>query len=145
MARLLATRQARARALAFATAVTVVLLAALFASLRNPTPLKSAREAQPSPAQLVQRAAGRQAFERLGCSGCHAIEGFGNPGLPLDGVGSRRTREQLRDYALGTGTAEAELPESIAQMKQRQRDRVTREPETGAALDAVLDLLQASR
>lgn len=67
------TRQSRARWLACATALMVVLLAALFAWLRNlaPPPAAVAVTAERATADPAD---GRAAFARLGCSGCHSAE-----------------------------------------------------------------------
>ncbi len=58
-------------------------------------------------------ARGRQLFFTEGCSGCHSVAGEGNPRGPLDGVASRRNREQLRDFAFGTGSASETLPRRV--------------------------------
>lgn len=143
------TRESRARWLAFATAATVVLLSALFAFLRNVTPLHpprtapaaqapaspdAAAAAAPDPARL---AAGRAAFERLNCAMCHAVAGRGNPSHPLDGVGARLSREALRDFSFGLGTAADTLPGGIVQMKKRASQDVD--------VEALLDYLEQLR
>jgi mono/diheme cytochrome c family protein len=123
------TRQSRARWLAFATALLVVLLAALFAWLRNLTPAPVVPQGL-TDGSVVR---GRAAFTRA-CAGCHAAEGRGNPSLPLDGVGARFDRESLRARAFGTSDR---LPAGIAAMKR-----------TGARdvdAEAVLDYLQQLR
>ena len=81
------TRQSRARLLAFATALLVVLLAALFAWLRNLPPSVDSSGALPSAG--ASASGGRDAFRQAGCTPCHSAEGQGNPNLPLDGVGAR--------------------------------------------------------
>lgn len=109
------TRESLARALAFATAVLVVLLAAVFAVVRNLSP--AAPTPATSPAQeSAAAAAGRAAFVELGCTACHSAEGRGNPALPLDGVGGRLGREELRAAAFGTA---AGLPQGVAEIKRR--------------------------
>jgi len=123
------TRQSRARWLAFATAVLVVLLAALFAWLRNLTPAPVAlNDAADGP---VQR--GRAAFSQA-CAGCHAAEGRGNPAIALDGVGARLDREALRERAFGSSPR---LPAGIAAVKRNGAGAVDAE--------AVLDYLQQLR
>jgi hypothetical protein len=137
-------RESRALWLAVATAAVVVALSALFATLRNP----SGSGAPPSaPAPRVQidavpasgpesagLAAGRAAFERLGCQRCHSLQGQGNPRLPLDGVGTRHDAAALRDWTLGTGLAREELAPSVVRAKQR----AAQDPE----LDRLIDYLQ---
>jgi mono/diheme cytochrome c family protein len=135
------TRQSRARWLAFATAALVVLLAAVFALLRNLYPAQApARPAQPSPvvrAARPQVEAGRAAFERMGCVVCHAAEGRGNPGLPLDGVGGRRSRDELRAAAFGQDRFADSLPSSVVRIKQGRA--------ADSEAEAVLDYLQQLR
>lgn len=122
------TRESRARALAFATALLVVLLAALFAALRNRAP--------PAPVAVphatgVTLDPGRAAFVAKGCSACHAAEGRGNPALPLDGVGARLDRAALRAAAFGTSPR---LPPNVAEIKRARA--------TDPDVDALLDYLQ---
>jgi mono/diheme cytochrome c family protein len=40
--------------------------------------------------------AGKQAFESYGCSSCHSVAGAGNTSAPLDGIGNKRTAEELK-------------------------------------------------
>ena len=81
--------------------------------------------------------AGRSAFERLGCVACHAAEGRGNPGLPLDGIGGRRSRDQLRAAAFGQGGFADGSPGSVVRIKRARAG----DPEA----EAVLDYLQQLR
>lgn len=132
------TRQSRARWLAFATAVLVVLLAALFAWLRNLTPAphlapKSAASVTADP----RTDAGRAAFARAGCTGCHSAEGRGNPSLPLDGVGARLDRERLRAAAFASRELESGLPASVVSAKRAHAN----DPD----VDALLAYLQNLR
>lgn len=125
------TRESRARALAFATALLVVLLAALFAALRNLAPPATAPMPRPGGAALDT---GRAAFVAKGCSACHAAEGRGNPSLPLDGVGARFDREALRAAAFGTSPR---LPPNVVDIKRARAG----DPDA----DALLDYLQQLR
>ncbi|MGB2817359.1 MAG: c-type cytochrome [Burkholderiaceae bacterium] len=135
------TRQSRARWLAFATTVLVVLLAAVFAMVRNFYPARVA--APTSPASPVggtaqqQLDAGRAAFQRMGCVVCHSAERRGNPSLPLDGVGDRRSRDELRAAAFGQGAFAATYPGSVVRIKQAR----VGDPDT----EGVLDYLQQLR
>lgn len=138
------TRESRARWLAFATALLVVALSALFAALRNLTPLPvPARPAPgpvapaPPPTDAARIAAGRAAYARLDCALCHAIAAAGNPSYPLDRVGARRDRQALHDWTTGSGAAQARLGTSVAAIKARAAD----DPD----LDALLDYLQQLR
>jgi mono/diheme cytochrome c family protein len=114
------TRQSRARWLAFATALLVVLLAALFAWLRNLTPPPQVLTVPAAATTADSRnEVGRAAFVRAGCSGCHSAEGRGPPGLPLDGVGARLDREALRAAAFAQGDAALDrFPPGVAERKR---------------------------
>lgn len=41
-------------------------------------------------------ASGKQLFESYGCSSCHSVAGAGNTAAALDGIGSKRTAEELK-------------------------------------------------
>lgn len=135
------TRQSRARWLAFATAALVVLLAAVFALLRNLHPARvpapSAQSSTPVRAAQPQVHAGRAAFERMGCVACHAAEGSGHPGLSLDGIGGRRSRDELRAAAFGQGRFAESHPSGLVRIKQAHAG--------DSDAEAVLDYLQQLR
>jgi hypothetical protein len=135
------TRQSRARWLAFATTVLVVALAAVFAHVRNLYPARSTTAVPPTPAIAGTGQppldAGRAAFQRMGCTMCHSAERRGNPSLPLDGVGSRRSRDELRAAAFGQGAFGATHPSNVVRIKQARSG----DPDS----DAVLDYLQQLR
>jgi len=119
-------RERLAKALAALLTGVVVLMAAFFADRRNeadrPPPAGSRVEegrpvgAPPSDPALVAR--GEEVFLEQACTRCHSAEGTGNPRLPLDGVGSRRSASELRDWATGSGTAREELGRSTARAKE---------------------------
>ncbi|GMV44905.1 MAG: hypothetical protein AMXMBFR66_03030 [Pseudomonadota bacterium] len=88
----------------------------------------------PDPARI---AAGERAYARLGCAICHSIEGRGNPGSPLDGVGARLGRQALYELTTGTGAAGEQLGAGLARRKQR----AVGDPE----LDALIDYLAQLR
>jgi len=125
-------RQTRAKWLALGTAALVALMAAGFAALRNVTAPQIAEQVPAAHSE-----AGRRAFERLGCAMCHSIGGAGNPGLPLDGIGKRLDRAELRAWTTGTGVARERLPAGVARRKASAAD----DPE----LEALLDYLERSR
>lgn len=136
------TRQSRARWLAFATAAVVVLLAAVFAGLRNLYPAHGNHVASPerSPVPIATNTrieAGRAAFQRIGCATCHSAEGRGNPTLPLDGVGGRLDREGLRASAFARSTVADRLPANVVQAKRVHA--------SDADAEALLDFLQYLR
>ena len=56
----------------------------------------AAREAIGTTSGSSPNAAGKQLFESYGCSSCHSVAGFGNTASVLDGVGSKRTVEELK-------------------------------------------------
>jgi mono/diheme cytochrome c family protein len=127
-------RETRAKWLALGTAVLVAAMAAVFAALRN---VSQAPEQAPASAPAPGSEAGRQAFERLNCTMCHSIGGVGSPASPLDGVGTRLDRAQLRAWTTGSGVAAERLPAGIARRKAAARD----DPE----LEALLDYLEQSK
>jgi mono/diheme cytochrome c family protein len=132
------TRQSRARWLAFATTLLVVLLAAAFATVRNLYPARVATPTSPVVGAAQQQVeAGRAAFQRMGCVVCHAAERRGNPSLPLDGIGGRRSRDELRAAAFGQGAFAATQRNSVVRIKQAR----VGDPDT----EAVLDYLQQLR
>lgn len=55
-------------------------------------------------------AVGRRIYEREKCVVCHQIAGKGNSRFPLDGVGRRLTRDQIRRWFTNTVEMEAALP-----------------------------------
>lgn len=117
-------RETRAELLALITALLVVLLAALFAWLRNvQAPAKPPPDAPvaTAPAAIADPGLeeGRRAFERLNCMICHAIAGRGNPARPLDGIGARKEPSAIRAWTIGTGAAREQLPAGTIAMKSR--------------------------
>jgi mono/diheme cytochrome c family protein len=46
----------------------------------------------------AQEAKGAEVFTAQKCSVCHSIAGKGNPKGPLDGVGSKLTADQIREW-----------------------------------------------
>jgi len=56
----------------------------------------AARETASAAAGSSPADAGKQAFESYGCSSCHSVAGAGNTSAPLDGVGNKRSAEQLK-------------------------------------------------
>lgn len=117
-------RERWAKGLALATSVMVLALAAAFALILNRPGDQPAADAVPTtivdaggaaPAAQEQIARGREVFARQDCSGCHSVAGKGSPRSPLDGVGSRRDREELRAWVVADESVQAELsPRAIA-------------------------------
>lgn len=124
-------RQTRAKLLSGVTAVLVAGLAAVFSLVSN-------RPASRVPIDAdADVAAGRAAYERLGCALCHSIGDEGTPGSALDGVGARRDAAALHAWITGAPPASDELPDAIASSKARYAG----EPD----LDALVKYLQTLR
>jgi mono/diheme cytochrome c family protein len=79
-------------------------------------PVSPVPGASPSPEQLAR---GRVVYEEHNCATCHSIADAGNPRNPLDGVGARRTVDEMADWITGTGRAKEALSPGIARRKQR--------------------------
>jgi mono/diheme cytochrome c family protein len=77
-----------------------------------------------------QLEAGRRVYDRERCATCHAIEGRGNRRYPLDGVGSRLSRDDVRKWIV----APQEMQEGV-------RKRSYRLPED--ELEALVDYLMS--
>ncbi len=56
----------------------------------------AARESVSASSGGTPEAIGKQLFESYGCSACHSVAGVGNTSAALDGVGSKKTAEELR-------------------------------------------------
>lgn len=137
-------RDRLARAAASALLAAVVLLAAFFAHRQNrmrPTPVAEA----PAPAStadldtaLVER--GREVYGELYCSRCHGLGGRGNPRSPLDGVGSRLSRPEIRAWVTATEPARAALPGSAVRAKESRASELP-----ASDLDALVEYLASLR
>lgn len=98
--------------------------------------------AEPAPAAAAPAidptgtAAGERAYARLGCAMCHAIGGRGNPGSPLDGVGTRLDLKGLYEWSTGTGAAAEQLGAGLARRKQR----AVGDPDMDALIDYLAQL-----
>ena len=115
-------RELLAKSLAALTALIVVGLAAVFSLVHNaPGPQEVRPEVQePVPQfQSPAVAAGRAAYDRNGCAGCHAIGGQGNPRSPLDGVGQRLAPDAIRDWMVASDRVKPRLSAAVARIKQR--------------------------
>lgn len=139
-------RDLLARVAASGLVATVVLLAAFFAWRQNRPqrePTSTTATTAPEPAgtldpELVER--GARVYDVLSCSRCHALEGPGNPRSPLDGVGARRTRDEIRSWVTATPEVRRALPRSVARTKE------TLAAEIGPGdLDALVEYLASSR
>lgn len=117
-------RKRLAELLAALTALTVVVLAALFSRVQNlPGPAHPVSSVTQVPAPSAtgapgQLAAGRSAYERNGCGGCHSIGGDGNPRSPLDGVGDRLPCDQIADWIVASERIKPRLSAGTVRIKQ---------------------------
>ena len=121
-------REQWTRRIAILTGILVFLLALTFAYIQNP--LKSSdnitNRNQPLPAEQLEPVvldlerieAGRLIYEQQGCARCHSITGNGNHRNSLDGVGTRRTALELRDWIIGADVLKGELPEYASKLKR---------------------------
>lgn len=114
------------------TALIVIFLAFVFARIQNPSQTTDTikNDEQVSSTELIQSAvldskrieAGSQIYKEQSCALCHSIAGQGNPRNPLDGVGTKHTASELRNFITGADTLQGLLPESVRKMKQRYRE-----------------------
>lgn len=71
------------------------------------------------PQQENDSLAGQRVFRAQGCERCHSVQGVGSPRFPLDGVGSRRKRDELRAWTVGAPALEDSLSPSAVRTKRR--------------------------
>jgi ferredoxin-NADP reductase len=111
----------------------LVALSVLFAVRQNPadgasvavaaiadttTGLAGANNNQ-EPRQENDSVAGLRVFRAQGCERCHSVQGVGSPRFPLDGVGSRRDRDELRAWTVGAPAVQDSLSPSAVRAKRR--------------------------
>lgn len=130
-------RERWARALAIATGVMVLLLSAAIAAVMNQPSEETAAAAVavasgPDPQQISK---GRTVYDENDCARCHSVAGQGSPRSPLDGVGSRLDREQLREWVTAAESVQEELSPRAVTAKQRYAE-LAEEP-----MAALLDYL----
>ena len=142
-------REKWARRIAFFTGQIVLLLAIAFALIQNPieTPDTIESRGQVPPPKLLEPVvldpqrieAGQEVYKQQICARCHAIAGEGNLRNPLDGVGARRTAEELRDWIIGVDALQGMLPERAFKLKQAHREL------SGDDLGALIIYMQSLR
>ena len=137
-------RERGALGLALVTSVIVLVLAAAFAIIvnRQDDPVAAASVAaavDAAPAAQKQIARGREVFARESCSGCHSVAGEGSPRNPLDGVGSRRPRGELRAWVIADESVRSDLSPRTVAAKQRYAELAS------ADMDALLSYLGSLR
>ena len=124
-------REKWARRIVLLTGLLILLLAVIFALIQNPTIIPDASDKivkMPSDNLLESAAlnsehieAGRQVYKQQACARCHSIAGKGNSRNPLDGVGTRRTADELRNWMIGADTIQGSVPESVFKLKKTYR------------------------
>jgi mono/diheme cytochrome c family protein len=142
-------REKRARRIAFLTGLLVLFLAIAFAVMQNPVqfPDAIANREQAPPVERQESLvldperieAGLQVYKQQSCARCHSIAGIGNPRIPLDDVGARRTAEELSDWIIGAEALQGELPERVFKLKQAYREL------SGEDHDALVIYMQSLR
>lgn len=127
-------RERLARLIALLTGLLILLLVMIFAINQNPqnsmashdndteekkeqvlhTPLP--KELDAAKPNLIK--AGRLIYDEQGCARCHSIRGKGNLRNLLDGVGTRRSAEELRDWVVGADSLQGVLSERALNAKK---------------------------
>jgi mono/diheme cytochrome c family protein len=65
-------------------------------------------------------AVGKAAYEKHGCVKCHQIDGKGSKISPLDGVGTKLTEAEIRQWLVDPDAMTAKLPKKpTARMKKQ--------------------------
>ncbi|HSJ24753.1 MAG TPA: cytochrome c [Longimicrobiales bacterium] len=75
----------------------------------------------PPGAQDSDSVAGQRVFRANTCERCHSVAGAGSPRYPLDGVGARRSRDELRAWTVGDDVVQDSISPSALRAKQRFR------------------------
>lgn len=113
-------RELWARILAVTTGVLIVLLSAAFAAIQNPA--ADATTAAAAPTDPPRQAEGRAVYDAQDCARCHSIAGRGSPRSPLDGVGARLSREEIRQWITGADEVRDDLsPRALSAKRAFQK------------------------
>lgn len=102
-------RELWARKIAVITGTIFLLLAILFAWIQNP-PIKENKENN-----VVLT--GMKVFEKQGCIQCHSISGKGSSRFPLDGISSRMSEIEIKEWIVAGPTVRKKLPAAIVSLK----------------------------
>jgi mono/diheme cytochrome c family protein len=137
-------RERAARLGAVSLGVAIVALAAGFAHRQNAERAVIATPRAPmvldSPVDAVVAERGRGLFADLGCARCHSVAGEGNPRSPLDGIGARRTADDIRARIVAAPTVRNEIPASAGRAKQNLSEAMS-----SSDLDALAAFLSTLR
>lgn len=124
-------REAAAAVTATNTGLMVVFAVLLFALVSN----SELGEPAPLPAPLASAVPpvdeGWEIYSAERCSSCHSIAGQGSPRYPLDGVGARLDRNELRLWIVAPRQMRPDV-------RKRSFDHLSDEE-----VDALVDLLEA--
>lgn len=123
-------RERWARRLAWLTCSLVLAFTAAFAATYNAgTATPAAEPMQPVPPPSTggtddgeRIARGREVYASLDCGTCHSIAGEGSPRSPLDGVGSRMDRAEIRAWTLGEDSVAEDLSPRALRAKRGYRE-----------------------
>ena len=121
-------REIWARRIAFITGVLIFFLSVYFARIQNPVTTPEVAEQKPNQSITHTKQIdpetmklGQNIYHQNNCSLCHAIKGQGNPRYPLDGVGSRMSAKELRQWIVGDEEIKGQLSERSFKFKQIHR------------------------
>ncbi len=65
-------------------------------------------------------AVGKEAYDKHGCIKCHQIDGKGSKISPLDGVGSKLSEAEIRQWLVDPDTMTGKLPKKpVVRMKKQ--------------------------
>jgi mono/diheme cytochrome c family protein len=125
-------REKWARRIALLTSLLILVLAVIFSLIQNPaTTTGAANKSVKTPYVNLQKLAvlnpehieaGRQVYKQQACARCHSIAGKGNSRNPLDGVGVRRTADELRNWIIGADAIQGSVPVGILKLKKSYRE-----------------------
>lgn len=134
-------REIWARRIALITGLLVIVLAAIFALIQNPSRQDEHMEAEhmetknmesrqqiyaeqtnkPANLEPSKIKAGKEVYRQQTCARCHSIAGEGNPRNPLDGAAEVYSAEELREWITGGDSLQDKLPEYILRLKQKYK------------------------
>jgi mono/diheme cytochrome c family protein len=109
------------------------VLAVAAASLIGPS-LAAQNPPPPTPAQIE---AGRKVYASNKCATCHSIAGVGSKVSPLDGVGTKLTAEEIRQWITDPDPMTAKLK---TKPKVRMKKYVLKDPDLEALIAFIRSL-----
>lgn len=123
-------RERLSRAVAVVVVAALVALSVLFAEAHNrpqtsepdPGETVASQDTTGPGAPRVDTTRARALFTELGCGGCHAVGSLGNPRIPLDRIGSRRTPASIRAWTIGEEAVADSISPGILRVKRAWTD-----------------------